>query len=261
MPNRYWDASIIFTRVGLSADTLLEVGEKYNVGFNRAQFAEVTKLKITSLRDKLRDLRLYGFIKQTGVDYYIITEEGKSIIAGGPQRAIAIEAAVNRSLLWKQLLSTIGKTPDRVSFDRAVKSVPELSDIDTNSLDNLWFAFNADVACINKNPPFSSRQTSIHKLTLHMPGTYVVEPSHVITPPPDTQNTPRLEPITTVQGNENKITIPPTPREDERAPEPGKVEYRGHAVVVTDDLTAKFAESLVKKMIKDLKRKGVEFDE
>ena len=32
-------------------------------------------------------------------------------------------------------------------------------------------------------------------------------------------------------------------------------------MVVTDDLTAKFAESLVKKMIKDLKRKGVEFDE
>ena len=56
----------------------------------------------------------------------------------------------------------------------------------------------------------------------------------------------------------------PTPSEAHNGgewPNPGKVEYRGHVVVVTDDLTAKFAENLVKKMIKDLKRKGVEFDE
>ena len=258
--DRYGDAPIIYTRVGICADTIREISEGFNAGLTRDKFMETTKIKITSARDKLRDMELYGFIQQTKNGTYVLTDRGKAILSDGPHRSSAIEAAVNRSPLWKQLIATIGKTPDKALFDKTVRSIPSLINIDTDSLDNLWSAYNADIQCITKNPPYSSRQPFVRKLTLHIPSTFTVEPAHTA----PTQNT---QPDNSSQhalgnGNEGTTAAPlQTHAVEEQAPNPGKVEYRGHVVVVTDDLTAKFAESLVKKMIKDLKRKGVEFDE
>jgi hypothetical protein len=161
MPDRYWDADIVFTRVGLYVDDIREHGEKFILGLTRDQFMNLAKIKITSARDKLRDYTLYGGIQQNDDGVYTLTERGKALLSDGPQRSAAIEVAVNQSPLWRNLISTIGKNPSKESFDRAIKSIPSLANINAGSLANLWYAFTADVACITKkNPPFASGRRS-----------------------------------------------------------------------------------------------------
>jgi|SRR5271157_1075469 len=261
--DRYGDAPIIYTRVGICADTLMETGKAFNNGLTRDKFMEITKIKITSARDKLRDMERYGFIQQTPNGTYVLTDQGKAILSGGLQRSSAIQAAINKSPLWKQLVATIGKTPDRTLFDKTVRSISSLSNIDAESLYNLWSAYNSDIQCLTKSPPFASRPFVRNFISQsHIPSEYSGE-STPIAPP--TQN---IEPDDSQRSNavgsgnkENITTSLKTHPNEEQLPAPGKVDYRGHVVVVTDDLTAGFAEDLVKKMIKDLKRKGVEFDE
>jgi hypothetical protein len=259
MPNRYGDAPIIYTRVGICADTLIEIGVPYSGGFTRDQFTEVTKLKISSVRDKLRDMELYGFIQQTGKETYVITESGRSIIEGGVKRSIALENAISRSPLWGHLIGTIGKMPDRTSFDIQVRAYSSLFDIDAESLGNLWSAYNSDISCISKNPPFATRKPASRKFMVSTPAKVDIS-INTLTPNQQTGGNQELQIKPIEQGKD--IVIESKPSLPEEPPlEPGLVEYRGHKVTVTDDLTAKFAESLVKKMIKDLKRKGIEFDE
>ena len=155
---RYGEADVVFTRMGVSLDTHLDMGKMFNPSYTRKQLEETTKLGASSIREKLRDLERWGFVKQTGVGIYTITDLGKAIIEGGEKRASAIETALNNSPLWKYLINTIGKTPDRTKFDNAVKSVSGLTNISKDALDNLWSGYNADINCITKSPPFATRK-------------------------------------------------------------------------------------------------------
>ena len=87
--DRYGDAPIIYTRVGICADTIREISEGFNAGLTRDKFMETTKIKITSARDKLRDMELYGFIQQTKNGTYVLTDRGKAILSDGPHRSSA----------------------------------------------------------------------------------------------------------------------------------------------------------------------------
>lgn len=155
---RYGGANVIFTRMGVSLDTHLSMGKMFNTSYTRKQIEETTKLGASSIREKLRDMERWGFVKHTGVDVYNITDLGNAVIEGGEKRASAIETALNNSPLWKHLINTIGKTPDRTKFDNAVKSVSGLANISKDALDNLWSGYNADINCITKSPPFATRK-------------------------------------------------------------------------------------------------------
>jgi hypothetical protein len=155
---RYGGADVIFTRMGVSLDTHLDMGKMFDTSYTRKQIEETTKLGASSIREKLRDMERWGFIKQTGRDIYTITDLGKAIIEGGEKRISAIETALNNSPLWKHLINNIGKTPDRTKFDNAVKSESGLANISKDALDNLWSGYNADINCITKSPPFATRK-------------------------------------------------------------------------------------------------------
>jgi len=160
MTNRYGDAPIIYTRVGVILDTLIDTGKEHDQGFSRDRFVAVTGLKESSVRDKLRDMALYGLIQTAGGNLFTITDTGRSIIHGSANKKSVIEYLVKRSKLWDHIISQIGFTPERNAFDTVVKLYPQLNNIDNESLDNLWSAFNADVGCIEKNPPYATRKST-----------------------------------------------------------------------------------------------------
>ncbi len=162
--SRYAGA-IVYTRLGLIIDHLIEVSKKYPSSFTRAQFAEVTKLKESSTGDKLRDMEKYGLINRNDSNY-TISASGQAILSGGTARQSEILTAINKVPLWAHLIKLIGKTPERDLFNRTVKGIPEYINLNTEVLGNLWFAYNYDISCITKSPPFSDWSSKVHKSAL-----------------------------------------------------------------------------------------------
>jgi hypothetical protein len=159
--SRYQKA-IVYTRLGLGSDHLIEVGTHHPSTFTRYQFSEITKSGASSTGDKLRDMALYGLITKSG-NTYKITENGHAIINGGSERSSAILAAINNVPLWAHLMKSIGKTPKKETFDKAIKEIPQYANLDAETLDNLWKAYNYDISCITKSPPFSDWRSAVHK--------------------------------------------------------------------------------------------------
>lgn len=269
---RFSNIPTVQTRVGLVSDNLIEVGAVRPATFNRFQFMDITKSKNTSARDKLRDLVFYGFIAQNN-NVYTITSLGHSIISGTPeQRTAAIQTAIKRNPVWNYIIEKTGTlNPSRDIFEKLIKE--RYGNVEPTVLENLWNAFKYDVSCTTKEPPFSDWLSAVRS-SPYVNKTTAPAPVPVETPEQTTRPIITPESSLTLQHDniqqsdnfkdKTKEGAVPTPSEAHNGgewPNPGKVEYRGHVVVVTDDLTAKFAENLVKKMIKDLKRKGVEFDE
>ena len=260
---RYGDVPIIFTRLGLAIDHLIEVSKKYPSTFTRAQFVEVTNLKPTSTADKLRDMELYGLIRRNNA-IYTISESGKKIIVGSPERSSEILAAINKIPLWAHLIKTIGKNPDRNTFDKSIKGFGHYGNLSIETLDQLWYAFTDDLSCITKSPPFSKWSSMVRKsATSHprIPGpsinhTVQQKKEMIVIPEPavKTQNTE-----STIQNAEEEEKIEKT-ESHKSTPNYGVIEYKGHQFEINDDLSYGFAEQIMKKIKKDLENKGVEFE-
>ena len=151
-----YEHATIYTRLGLECDHIIEVGKKYPTKFTRSQFSQVTRLGSSSTGDKLRDMEDYGLVQRDDTTfYYTITKIGLAIIAGGVERKSAILAAINNVPLWAQLINSIGRTPSQETFDKTIKGLPQYAHFDRETLNKLWFAYNYDISCLTKEPPYS----------------------------------------------------------------------------------------------------------
>jgi len=266
---RYGNVPIIFTRLGLAIDHLIEVSKKYPTSFTRAQFVEITGLKATSTADKLRDMELYGLIHRNNTTY-MISESGKAIISGNSDSPSKILATINKIPLWAHLITTIGKTPNKDVFEKTVKALPHYGNLDEETLNQLWYAFTDDLSCINKSPPFSKWSSTVRKSGPNQPR---------IPEPPSKQTLSAIKetvviPSPTVKPQNPELTVHTINKEEtnEKTEKPslkpestlnyGVIEYKGHRFEINDDLSYGFAEQIMIKIKKDLERHmGVKFEE
>ncbi|WP_292369047.1 hypothetical protein [Methanoregula sp. UBA64] len=163
MQTKFGDYSIVFTRLGILLDHLIQMSKAYPYEFTRGQFVEITKLKPTSTAAKLQGMEQFGLVRKTG-NIYKISDLGQKIIYGGTERTRAIEAVVRSIPLWSILLTNVGKNPDLPSFARSVKQITRIDDITLQeNIEKLFYAFMEDVACINRTPPFSKYSVIYNK--------------------------------------------------------------------------------------------------
>jgi hypothetical protein len=159
--SRFGNVPIIYTRIGLLADNLIEVSKKYPTVFTRNQFVEIIGSKPTSTADKLRDMVSYGLIIRNN-DTYTISESGQAIIKGSPaERSSKIEIALNKCPVWNYLITTVGKRPNRDVFDRVLTT--HYGKINSEILENLWNAYKQDISSISSAPPFSKWSAIVRK--------------------------------------------------------------------------------------------------
>jgi|GEM_PF-2915487 len=161
--DRYGDVPIFYTRLGVTADAYLDVSEVYYPSFTREQFAELTGLGESSIRDKLRDMEKYGFVERDKKTY-TSTKRGIAIKTGGPERQAAMWEAINLEPLWVGAIRAIGDKPERGVFDRWLKGLnEEYNNFSQEILDNIWSAFVSDISCTTRAPPYKGKITDVIK--------------------------------------------------------------------------------------------------
>jgi hypothetical protein len=261
METKYGEYSIVFTRLGILIDHLIEVSKKYPTTFNRKQFVEITQLKPTSTLAKLQSMEQFKLVQSSGSNY-AITPLGQMIIRGGSERTKAIETVVRSVPLWNHLINTVGKTPDKLKFSAAIKQITNVDDkILKENLDRLLYAYTDDVSCITRTPPFSKYSVIYSKSG----ASKALGPSTVNAAPPLTAVVPELKPTdiehtahSVIHMDEGNGT---TVLDGDKSTNYGIIEYKGHKFEINDDLSYGFADQIMKKIKKDLERDGVVFDE
>jgi len=162
--SRFGKVPMIYTRIGLLMDNLIEVSKKYPAVFTRDQFVEVIGSKPTSTADKLRDMVSYGLIIRDG-DTYTISEAGQVIIKGNSaERSSTIKTALKNNKVWAYLISAIGVSPNREVFKKALTA--HYGEVNSEILENLWNAYRQDISSISSVPPFSKWSTTVRKSTV-----------------------------------------------------------------------------------------------
>ena len=202
--DRYGDVPIIYTRLGVVCDALIEASTKYLPSFTREQFVELTGLGESSVRDKLRDMEKYGLV-QKDKKTYTITKRGLDIVNGGPERKSAMRECINLEPLWVELTKTIGETPDRDTFDKTIRGYKEsYSKFSKEILNNIWSAYVSDLSCLKKSPPFKEKISDFIK---RKPGFHTDSsaPSTISTPQSDEVN---HEPVIQTQILEANMETP-----------------------------------------------------
>ncbi len=164
-------------RLSILLDHLITIMKTYpSYTFSRDEFVKAIGLSHSSSGpdEKIVSMEQFGLItKDRFSNKYIVSELGKDVIVShGNERIIAIEKVIRNIPLWDQLLKIVGTDVTNEKFVPAFKAITEVTDNEiVENLTQLKYAYTDDIACIQKNPPFSTwsikvgkpRQTMIQK--------------------------------------------------------------------------------------------------
>src|SRR5208283_559728 len=232
LETRYGEFKITGIRLRTVLDTVIMLNEKSLKEFSKQQFYSITKSALSSHGpiDKIIDMQRFGLLESTENFTFLVTPLGEEFLKSfGEERSKVVERIFLKIPLWKELFDAIGKNPSietfSLKFREITKASPELID---RNLTRLYSAYNGDIECINKTPPYGVVSPLIgrtKKSQISVPSGYNID-------------------------NNNDVSDVVTP------PSKMSITFGEHQIDITDELTFRFAEQMLVMMKKELARRG-----
>ena len=239
LETKYGQFKITGIRLRTILDTVIMLNEKSFTTFSKDQFYNITKSALSSHGpiDKLVDMGRFGLLEKTEHFTFEITPLGEEFLkSSGEERSKIIERIFRNIPLWNELFDTIGKNPSIETFSSKVREITQASPelIDRN-LARLYSAYNGDIECINKTPPYGVMSPLIGRTKLSRDTRKIIH-------------------------NENRI-IPLSNNEPDNTPPDTTIKmsitYGSRDIPIVDELSYRFAEQVMVMIRKELARRGV----
>jgi len=231
LETKYGDFKITGIRLRTALDTVIMLNERSITSFDKEQFYKITKSAPSSHGpvDKLVDMVRFGLLEKTA-QTFTITQMGHDFLKStGTERQKIVEKIIRNISLWNKLLDAIGKNPTLDEFSINVRDITKANaDLIERNLSRLYSAYNGDLECISKTPPYGTVSPLIgrvRKADQSCSDEGFVENEDV----QNASSTPVIMSIT----------------------------FGDHRVDITDELTYRFAEQMMVMIKKELARRGV----
>jgi hypothetical protein len=238
----YGDYTITGIRLRTILDTQITLRGKSITTFNQSQFYDITGAIRSSHGpiDKLNDMVRFGLLTKKD-QTYTITELAKEFLeSDGAERSKVVEKIIRQIPLWNKLLDAVGKNPSLSLFEGTVRQITQAKpEIIARNLQRLLNAYNGDVECIHKSPPYGKISALIGRSRTNK------EPSK-----------------SSIQYEIGRVSSSVTAGSDKTPPNPDikmSIEYGIHHVDIVDELSYRFAEQMLVVIKKELMNRGVRF--